>query len=107
MTKVASAYYSTAVAHKQVDGLYQATFGIPGLPPMWVTDTDGSPKIFRSQDGAVLAGFKVMVTKLNRTRQQQDFQVKGARVAKNTIKSWSSSEQRTNEPTVATVFGKK
>ena len=79
MTKVANAYYSTAVAHKEMDGLYHATFGIPGEPPMWVNGTDGKPKIFRSQDAAVLAGFKVMVSKLNRARQEQDFQVKGER----------------------------
>jgi hypothetical protein len=105
MTKVASAYYSTAVGHKEIDGLYQATFGIPGEAPMWVIDTYGKPKVFRTADEAVLAGFKVMVSKLNRARQEQSFGVKGG-ARKNTIKSWSA-EQKTNEPTVATVFGKK
>src|SRR4051812_22176071 len=68
MTKVANAFYSTAVSHKEIDGLYHATFGIPGEPAMWVNDTDGKPKVFRSHDEAVIAGFKVMVSKLNRAR---------------------------------------
>jgi hypothetical protein len=106
MTKVANAFYSTAVGHKEIDGLYHATFGIPGEPAMWVNDTDGKPKVFRSHDEAVLAGFKVMVSKLNRARQQQDFQVRGEKAApKNNIKSWSSP--REGGPTVNSVFGKK
>jgi hypothetical protein len=73
---------------------------------MWVNDTDGKPKSFRTQDEAVLAGFKVMVSKLNRARQQQDFQVRGERITpKNTIKSWSAP--REGGPTVDSVFGKK
>jgi hypothetical protein len=106
MTKIASAFYSSAVNHKEIDGLYQATFGIPGEPPMWVNDTDGKPKNFRSQDEAVLAGFKVLVAKLNRARQTQDFQVRGERfVPKNRIKSWSAPPER--GPSVDSVFGKK
>jgi hypothetical protein len=106
MTKVARAFYSTAVEHKEMDGLYHASFGIPGEPPMWVNDTDGKPKTFRDRDEAVLAGFKVMVSKLNRARQEQDFQVRGERaVPKNTIKSWSAPKDR--EPTLDQIFGKK
>jgi hypothetical protein len=103
MTKVANAFYSTAVGHKEIDGLYMATFGIPGEPPMWVNGTDGKPKTFRSQDEAVLAGFKVMVSKLNRARQEQDFQVKGDK-PKNTIKSWSAPREQ--GPTIDSVFGR-
>jgi hypothetical protein len=108
MTKIANSYYSTAVSHKEVDGLYHATFGIPGNAPEWVNGTDGKPKIFRSQDEAVIAGFKIMVSKLNRARQEQDFHVKGEmpQRAKNTIKSWSA-DARANEPTVNSVFGKR
>jgi hypothetical protein len=107
MTKVASAFYSTAVNHREVGGLYLATFGIPGSPPMWVNDTDGTPKIFRSHDEAVLAGFKVLVSKLNRARQQQDFKVRGERAPpKNTIKSWSAPREQ-GGPTIESVFGKK
>jgi hypothetical protein len=103
VTKTANAYYSTAVGHKEIDGLYQATFGIPGEAPMWVNDTHGRPKTFRTADEAVLAGFKVMVAKLNRARQEQDFQVKGGK-RKNTIKSWSAPQER--GPTVDSVFGR-
>jgi hypothetical protein len=104
--KVATAFYSTAVTHKEMNGLYQATFGIPGEEPMWVTDTDGTPKIFRSHDDAVLAGFKVLVSKLNRARQVQDFKVRGERFTpKNTIKSWTAPKER--GPTIESVFGKK
>jgi hypothetical protein len=103
MTKVANSYYSTALGHKEIDGLYLATFGIPGEAPMWVLDKDGKPKVFRSHDEAVIAGFKVMVSKLNRARQKQDFRVKGD---KQTIKTWKAPE-RTDELTVDKVFGKK
>jgi hypothetical protein len=102
MTKVANAYYSTAVNHKEIDGLYQATFGIPGEPPMWVNETNGQPKTFRTADEAVLAGFKVMVSKLNRARQEQSFQVRGD---KNNIKRWSAPQEK--GPTIEQVFGGK
>jgi hypothetical protein len=105
MTKVANAYYSTAVGHKEIDGLYQATFGIPGEPPVWVKDTNGKPKVFRTADEAALAGFRAMATKLNRSRQEQDFQVKGYKT-KGGIKVFRSAE-RADEPTIDKVFGKK
>ncbi|SDH38099.1 hypothetical protein [Bradyrhizobium ottawaense] len=106
MTKVASAFYSTAVEHKEMRSLYHASFGIPGEPPMWVNDTDGKPKTFRDRDEAILAGFKVLVSKLNKARQSQDFQVRGERPPqKNTIKSWAAPPER--GPTVDSVFGKK
>lgn len=103
MTKAARSYYSAAVGHKEMDGLYLATFGIPGELPMWVTEADGKPKVFRSHDEAVLAGFKVLVTKLNRSRQEQDFRVKGDK-AKDTIRSWSAPKEQ--GPTIESVFGK-
>jgi len=112
MTKVANSYYSAAVNHKSIDGLYHGTFGIPGEPPQWVDGKDGKPNTFRSHDEAVIAGFRAMVTKLNRARQEQDFHVKGngARVGgnshKNTIKSWSATP-RAEDHTVDSVFGKK
>jgi hypothetical protein len=105
MTKVANAYYSTAVAHKQVEGLFQATFGIPGEPPEWVNDAHGKPQIFRSAEEAMLAGFKRLVSRLNRTRQDQDFHVKGSPPVKNTIKSWSAPKD--TGPTIDSVFGRK
>jgi hypothetical protein len=104
MTKVASAFYSTAVAHKEINGLYHATFGIPGEPPQWVNGKDGKPDTFRSHDAAVIAGFRVMVSKLNRARQEQDFHVKGG-PHKNTIKTWTAPKE--SGPTVDSVFGKK
>lgn len=100
MTKIANSYYSTAVSHREVDGLYHATFGIPGNAPEWVNGADGKPKIFRSQDEAVIAGFKILISKLNRARQEQDFHVRGdVHHRKETIKSWSA-ETRASEPTV-------
>lgn len=106
MTRIANAFYSTAVSHKEIDGLYHATFGIPGEPPQWVNGADGKPKTFRDQDEAVLAGFKVLIAKLNRARQEQSFHVKGDHAPpKNTIKSWSAP--RDSGPTVETVFGKR
>ncbi|ARQ95290.1 hypothetical protein [Bradyrhizobium phage BDU-MI-1] len=102
--KVASAFYSTAVSHKEMDGLWQVTWAIPGEPPHWILDTDGRPKAFRDRDEAVLAGFKCMVSRLNRARQEQDFYVKGDRPQKNPTRSWSAA--RENGPTVDSVFGK-
>jgi hypothetical protein len=102
MTKAATSFYSAAVAHKEIDGLYHATFGIPGEAPQWVNGKDGKPDIFRTHDAAVLAGFRVMVSKLNRARQEQSFQVKGAKP----IKTWKAPT-KDDEPTVDKVFGKK
>ena len=111
MTKVANSYYSTAVGHREISGIYLATFALPGEAPMWVTDPkDGKPKHFTSATEAELAGFRVMASKLNRARQEQDFHVKGHRAgsngSKNTIKSWSATP-RAEEHTVQSVFGKK
>jgi hypothetical protein len=102
MTKVASAYYATAVGHKQIDGIYLGTFAVPGEAPQWVTDDKGRPKHFRSANEAELAGFKMMMARLNRARQEQSFHVKGSKP----IKSWTAPAP-TNEPTVESVFGKK
>lgn len=103
--KVATAFYSTAVSHKEMDGLYQATWAIPGEPPHWIMGPDGKPKIFRDRDEAVLAGFKMMVSRLNRARQEQDFRVKGyAPPKQQQTRSWSAPIEQ--GPTVDSVFGK-
>lgn len=114
MTKVANAYYSSAVEHSGISGLFHATFGIPGHPPQWVNGPDGKPKLFRARDEAILSGFKVMVARLNRARQEQDFLVKKGGsprsdvvkggTHKNRITSWSSPPEK--GPTVESVFGK-
>ena len=105
MTKVARSYYSAAVSHKQIDGLYHGTIGIPGEPPQWVLGRDGKPDNFQSRDGALLAGFRLLISRLNRARQQQDFQVRGERAApKNKIRSWSAPPE--SGPTVDSVFGR-
>ncbi|MGX9944991.1 hypothetical protein ACTG4Q_21235 [Bradyrhizobium denitrificans] len=108
MTRIANSFYSAAVAHKEIDGLYHASFGIPGLPPEWVMNgKDGKPDVFRDHDQAVLAGFRVLIAKLNRARQEQDFHVKGqANGKQNTIKRWKAPQAQ-NEHTVDSVFGKK
>ncbi|MGJ4945192.1 hypothetical protein ACQR1W_31845 [Bradyrhizobium sp. HKCCYLS1011] len=104
MTRVASAFYAAAVPHPDTDGLYYSTFGIPGDPPQWVNGQDGKRDVFRSHDAAVLAGFKVMVAKLNRARQEQTFQVKGHPGPK--TRSWTAPVD-TREPTIEQVFGSK
>jgi hypothetical protein len=108
MSKVANSYYSAAVPHKEMNGLYQASFGIPGEAPQWVNGKDGNPEIFRNHDQAVLAGFRVMVAKLNRAKQEQEFHVRGqSHSPKNhTIKSWTAP-QRAEQHTIQSVFGKK
>lgn len=105
MTKLATAFYSTAVGHKEMDGLYLATFGIPGEPALWVHDTDGKPKIFRSAGEAELAGFRVMMTRLNRARAVQSFEMKGYS-RKGGIKVFRSAEKQ-EQHTVESVFGRK
>ncbi|WP_315729929.1 hypothetical protein [Bradyrhizobium sp. SZCCHNRI2010] len=104
MTKVANSFYSAAVPHPEMDGLYFGTLGIPGDPPQWVVGHDGKRDVFRSHDAAVLAGFKVMVAKLNRARQEQTFQVKGHPPPK--TRSWTAPVD-TREPTIEQVFRSK
>jgi hypothetical protein len=104
--KVAQAYYSTAVEHKEMPGCFMATFATPGEAPMWVNDREGKPKIFRDAAEAELAGFRVMVARLNRARSVQNFHTKGYKT-KGGIKVFRSDERKNGEPTVNTVFGKK
>lgn len=105
MTKVAQSYYSTAVQHREVPGCYLGSFAIPGEPAMWVHDTDGKPKIFRSEVEAEVAGFRVMMTKLNRARAVQSFEMKGYK-RKGGIKVFRSAE-KPEQHTVESVFGGK
>lgn len=106
MTKIANSYYSAVVAHKEIDGLYHATFGIPGHQPEWVNGKDGKPQTFRDHDQAMLAGFKVMVSKLNRARHEQDFHVKGHHNSNNKqTRVWIAPPE--DGHTVDSVFGKK
>jgi hypothetical protein len=107
MTKLAQAYYSTAVEHKEMPGCFMATFATPGEAPMWVNDRDGKPKIFRDAAEAELAGFRVMVSRLNRARSVQNFQTKGDYKQKGGIKVFRAADERKSEPTIQTVFGKK
>jgi hypothetical protein len=106
MTKIANAYYSAVVAHKEVDGLYHATYGIPGHSPEWVLGRNGQPETFRDHDQAMLAGFRLMVAKLNRARHEQDFRVKGHQHGNKTTRVWIAPTD-SREPTVDQVFGKK
>lgn len=105
MKKVATSYYSAAAAHPEIDGLYMATIGIPGEPPTWVNDDHGNPKTFRGYDEALLAGFKVMMKKLNHALNEQDFRVKGYKANIGKIRSFRTVE-KSGEPTVDSVFGK-
>jgi hypothetical protein len=81
-----------------------ASFATPGEAPLWVNGPDGKPKIFRDPQVAELAGFRVMVTRLNRARSIQTFQTKRDN-KKGGILSFRA-EEKTNEPTVHTVFGR-
>jgi hypothetical protein len=106
VTKVATAFYSAAVGHREINGIYMASFAIPGDPPQWVTDTDGkSPKHFRSAMEAELAGFRVMAAKLNRSRDVQSFMTK--RPKNKTIQTYHAPPEQKVGPTVESVFGKK
>jgi hypothetical protein len=105
MTKPSRSYYSAAVEHKEVPGCFMASFATPGEAPMWVTGSDGKPKIFISQDGAELAGFRVMVSRLNRARNVQQFETKGY-TRTGGIKVFRAEEPKQTH-TIESVFGKK
>jgi hypothetical protein len=108
MRKVATAFYSTAVPHKQMDGLYMATFALAGEAPMWVNGTDGKPKTFRDAQEAELAGFRLMASKLNKARDVQTFHTKGGSGGgKNTSIRVFRASELADELTVEKVFGKK
>jgi hypothetical protein len=107
MTKVSQSFYSTAVAHKEIDGLYHATFAVPGEAPLWVNARDGRPKVFRDPAEAELAGFRVMASRLNRSRDVQSFQTKRDR-QKGHIQVFRSQDSKSSEEhTVHSVFGNK
>jgi len=107
MTKVSQSFYSTAVSHKEVLGVYQASFAVPGEAPLWVTERDGkTPKLFRDAVEAELAGFRVMASRLNRSRDVQSFQTRRDR-QNGGIRSFRSEESKKQKHTVETVFGKR
>ncbi len=119
-TKTARAYYSTAVPHREVNDLYQASFGIPGQPPAWVEGADGRPKAFLEAKDAEIAGFRMMMSKLNRSRGVQSFGIKvshGIRAGSGRMGSThlvrgirsfrSAPEPVTQEHTISSVFGKR
>ncbi|MCA1379524.1 hypothetical protein I6F34_01645 [Bradyrhizobium sp. BRP05] len=100
--KLSHSFYSAAVGHREIDGIYLASFALPGETPQWVIDKDGKPKQFRSADEAELAGFRVMAAKLNKARDVQSFMTK----RKNGIKSYHAPEPK-QEHTVESVFRKR
>jgi hypothetical protein len=103
VSKPAQSFYSAAVGHREINGIYLATFAMPGDLPQWVTDESGKPKHFGSAMEAELAGFRVMATKLNKVRDVQACMTKRDR--KRGIKAYHAPKQ-TREPTVEQVFGK-
>lgn len=104
MTKVATSFYSAPVGHKQVEGVYMASFAIPGHPPAWVYGADGTIKYFTSAMEAELYGYRTMMSKLNKTNKEQQFYVRGSK-PKDRIRSWSAPKD--NGPTIDSVFRKK
>lgn len=104
MSKISQSFYSTAVEHKEMPGIFMGSFAIPGDPPLWVTERDGKPKMFRNPLEAELAGFRVMVTRLNKVKDVQEFLTKRER--RQGIRSYRAEEKRP-EPTVQSVFGTK
>jgi hypothetical protein len=73
--KDANRYYSAAVGHREIPGLWLATFGIPGKPAQWVMD-GAKQKTFLTAEEAELAGFRIIASILNRALQPQTFKVK-------------------------------
>jgi hypothetical protein len=103
VSKPAKSFYSAAVGHREINGIYLATFAMRGDPPQWVADESGAPKHFKSAQEAELAGFRVMAAKLNKARDVQSFMTKGR---KNGIKTYRAPE-KSAQHTVESVFGGK
>jgi hypothetical protein len=106
MTKPSRSFYSTAIEHKEMPGCYMASFATPGEAPLWVNGPEGKPRVFRDAAEAELAGYRVMVTRLNRARNVQTFQTQGYKPTRG-IKAFRSDDIKMQEPTVETVFGKR
>lgn len=102
--KVSKSFYSTAIPHREIPWTYLATFAIPGEQAQWVLE-NGSPKQFKNAMEAELAGFRVMMAKLNKTRDVQGFLTK----RHSTIRTFHAPDERVrrSEPTVESVFGRK
>jgi hypothetical protein len=105
MPKPSQAFYSTAIEHKEMPGCYMASFATPGEAPLWVNGPDGKAKLFRSAMEAELAGFRVMASKLNKSRDVQSFMTRRDR--RQGIKTHHAPDHWNREPTVQSVFGKK
>jgi hypothetical protein len=110
--KPATAFYATSIEHKDLSGHFMGSFAIPGLPPQWVTKPDGQPRHFRTAVEAELAAFRVLLSKLNRARDEQRFQTKRdakREKAKNQIVSYHAPEPSVADRrhTVESVFGQR
>lgn len=100
--KVAKSFYSTAISHRDIPGVYLASYAIPGQAPQYVT-VNGQVRIFHDKEEAELAGFKVMVSKLNKAQDVQEF------VARSSVNRQPRPLRpvRAPAPTIESVFGKK
>lgn len=105
MVKPATAYYVAAIPHKQVPGIFQASFGMPGDAPAWVLGHDGRPDVFTNALEAELAGYRVLISKLNKARGVQEVHVKGS--GKHQIRSYRAPEGNSHQAEIDAVFGKK
>ncbi len=102
--KPSTSFFAAAVGHREMDGLYFASFAMPGEYPAWVTDPGGKPKLFRNAMEAELAAFRVLASKLNKSRDVQEFLVKrNSRTATRTF----HAPERPQQHTVQSVFGNK
>ena len=73
--KVAKSFYSSANSHRDFPGSYLASYAIPGEVPQYVT-VNGRVRLFTGDNAkteAELAGFKVLVSKLNKAQDVQEF----------------------------------
>jgi hypothetical protein len=103
MTKVATKFYSAAVSHRELNGIYMGSFGIPGEAPQWVTK-DGKPELFTSHELAEIAGWRILAAKLSKAHDVQSFMVK--RSEKNRIRTYHAPERRLPTSDAERVFAK-
>jgi len=113
MSKPAKSFYSTAIGHRDIPGAYLGSYAIPGEPPQWVTQ-GGQVRIFTGPNAkteAELAGFKVLVSKLNRAHDVQEFVARRAQVQQPRVYRAPRGTTKTDrlereEHTIESVFGK-
>lgn len=104
MARPNTKYFAAAAPHAEIPGAYLGSFGLPGEVTQWVMER-GQQKVFGVAEDAELAGYRILMSRLNGARNTQTFVPRRSVVGTNSRKQLLQS--KSDGPTVESVFGRK